>query len=101
MGDYKAAYDLAGAVMGESLTELKKPQRKLLDAIRDMGPIGDGVTRREIRERVGLADTRLRELLGELVAWNTCASPRAAARGGRAGTASRTWWRATNGVWPG
>jgi DNA primase len=65
--DYKAAYNLAGQVMGESLTELKKPQRELLKAIQAMGPQGEGVTRREIRERVGLSDTRLRILLDDLV----------------------------------
>src|SRR6185436_11390015 len=64
--DYRAAYDLAGAVMGESLADLKKPQRKLLEAIQGMG--SDGVTRREIREKVGLSDTRLRSLLDDLVA---------------------------------
>ena len=53
--------------MGESLTELKKPQRRLLEAIQGMGPSSEGFTRREIRERVGISDTRLRALLEDLV----------------------------------
>jgi DNA primase len=65
--DYKAAYGLAGQVMGEGLTELKKPQRKLLEAIQGMDGGNEGVTRREIREKVGLSDTRLRSLLDDLV----------------------------------
>jgi hypothetical protein len=65
--DYRIAYDLAGQVMGESLTELKKPQRRLLESIQGMAVETEGVTRREIRSKVGLSDARLRELLGELV----------------------------------
>lgn len=70
--DYAAAYSLAREVMGESFADLKKPQRELLKVIADLRPAGtmgpeDGVTRRAIREATGLADTRLRELLADLV----------------------------------
>jgi hypothetical protein len=65
--DYETAYTLAVAVMGESLTDLKKPQRELLKSIAAMTTGDEGVTRRAIREATGLADTRLRSLLGDLV----------------------------------
>lgn len=65
--DYEVAYTLAVAVMGESLTDLKKPQRELLKSIAAMTTGEEGVTRRAIREATGLADTRLRSLLGDLV----------------------------------
>ncbi len=65
--DYEIAYALAKAVMGECFNDLKKPQRELLKAIEAMRPADGGVTRRQIREASGLADTRLRDLLGELV----------------------------------
>jgi hypothetical protein len=64
--DYAAAYSLAREVMGESFADLKKPQRELLKKIEEIGS-SDGVTRRAIREATGLADTRLRELLADLV----------------------------------
>jgi DNA primase catalytic core len=72
-GDYRAAYELARQVLGESFQDLKKPQRELLKAIEELRPIattstdGPGVSRRQIREATGLADTRLRELLADLV----------------------------------
>ena len=66
--DYAAAYSLAREIMGESFADLKKPQRELLKAIEGLlGASSDGVTRRAIREATGLADTRLRELLADLV----------------------------------
>ena len=70
--DYAAAYSLAREIMGESFADLKKPQRELLKAIAALHPAGtagpdEGVTRRAIREATGLADTRLRELLADLV----------------------------------
>ena len=66
--DYAAAYSLAREVMGESFADLKKPQRELLKAIGVLpGASSEGVTRRAIRESTGLADTRLRELLSDLV----------------------------------
>jgi hypothetical protein len=72
-GDYRAAYELARQVLGENFQDLKKPQRELLKAIAELRPIattstdGAGVSRRQIREATGLADTRLRELLADLV----------------------------------
>ena len=67
--DYEAAYALARQVMGESFTELKKPQRELLKQIETMvkGSLEEELTRRQIREFVGIPDTRLRDLLQELV----------------------------------
>jgi hypothetical protein len=65
--DHRAAYELARQVLGESFLDLKKPQRELLGAVERLAPSEGGITRRRIRESTGLADTRLRELLDELV----------------------------------
>jgi DNA primase len=67
--DYRTAYDLAKEVLGESFTELKKPQRELLEKIEALlkEEHQEAVNRRQIREYSGLADHRLRELLQELV----------------------------------
>jgi hypothetical protein len=68
VGDYAKAFSLARQVLGESFTELKKPQRELLFSVEKLiEEKQDNVTRREIREHVGLTDYRLRDLLGELV----------------------------------
>jgi hypothetical protein len=69
LSDYEAAYALAQAVMGESLAELKKPQRDVLKAAMALAAKnGDGVTRRQLRESTGLAHTRLREIVADLAA---------------------------------
>ncbi len=65
--DYQTAYSLAKEVMGESLTELKKPQRELLKQVEELLKDRVETTRRQIREKSGIPDTRLRELLNDLV----------------------------------
>jgi hypothetical protein len=65
--DYQTAYDLAKEVLGESFTELKKPQRQLLEQIEKLAAEKAEISRREIREHTGLPDHRLRDLLQELV----------------------------------
>jgi DNA primase catalytic core len=66
--DYKTAYLLAREVLGESFTELKKPQRELLQQIEKLASEKEEeLTRRQIREYTGLPDYRLRDLLAELV----------------------------------
>ena len=67
--DYRTAYDLAKEVLGESFTELKKPQRELLEKIEALLKQEDqeAINRRQIREYTGLGDHRLRDLLSELV----------------------------------
>jgi len=67
--DYRTAYDLAKEVLGESFTELKKPQRELLEKIETLikEEHQEAVNRRQIREYTGLGDHRLRDLLAELV----------------------------------
>ncbi len=67
LDDYKIAYHLACEIMGESFHDLKKSQRDLLQAMQQINLTPEGVTRRKIREHTGLADTRLRELLYNLV----------------------------------
>ena len=66
LADYRIAYDLAREVLGESFTELKKPQRELLLQIKKLLEKKDEISRREIREHTGLGDHRLRDLLSEL-----------------------------------
>jgi len=68
--DYEIAYKLAKDVLGESLAELKKPQRNLLHLIEhslETSHNGNYLTRRQIRELSGLPDHRIRNLLRELV----------------------------------
>jgi 5S rRNA maturation endonuclease (ribonuclease M5) len=84
-GDYRIAYGLAKAVMGESFTELKKPQRELLLAMSKMTEGGGDVTRREVREKTGLPNRRCWELLEDLVDLEYLEKP----QGGRPGQACR------------
>lgn len=65
--DYETAYILARDIMGEGYNDLKKSQRDLLKTIEQINEHHHGVTRRQIREHTGLSDTRLRELLYNLV----------------------------------
>ena len=65
--DYRIAHGLAKAVMGESFTELKKPQRELLLVMAKMTGDRGEVTRREVRETAGLPNRRCWELLEDLV----------------------------------
>ena len=65
--DYRISYGLAKAVMGESFTELKKPQRELLLALAKLTEERGDVTRREVREAAGLPNRRCWELLEDLV----------------------------------
>ena len=66
--DYAVAYELAGSVLSETLTDLRKPLRELLCVVRDLAlEKGEAVTRRELRERTHLPDTTLVRYLRELV----------------------------------
>lgn len=65
--DYEIAYGLAKAVMGESFTELKKPQRELLLTVAKLTEGGGDITRRELREAAGIPNRRCWELLEDLV----------------------------------
>ncbi len=83
LDDYEAAYELAGGLLGESLLDLKKPERAFLEAIRNLverpvpasetedsertgGEPGD-FSRREAREWTGLPHHRVRQLFETLL----------------------------------
>jgi hypothetical protein len=68
IADYAVAYRLAGQVLQETLTDLKKPLRDAYERIRDLSLKGNGsVSRREVREAVNLPDSTVRRWLSELV----------------------------------
>ena len=66
--DYAVAYELAAEVLRETLTDLKKPLREAYARIQALSRKSEGsVSRREIREDLGLPDSTVRHWLGELV----------------------------------
>jgi DNA primase len=68
LADYEAAYALAGEVLRETLSDLKKPLREALQGIQALAGKGEGsVTRREVREALGVPDSTVRRWLSELV----------------------------------
>jgi DNA primase len=67
VSDYRIAFELAQAVMGESLTEMKPPQREVLEACRRLQEERGDYTRRDVREATGLPHRRCWELLEDLV----------------------------------
>jgi DNA primase len=67
VSDYRIAFELAQAVMGESLTEMKPPQREVLEACRRLQEERGDYTRRDVRESTGLPHRRCWELLEDLV----------------------------------
>jgi DNA-binding transcriptional ArsR family regulator len=68
LADYEAAYALAGEVLKETLSDVKKPLREALQRIQGLAAKGEGsVTRREIREALGVPDSTVRRWLIDLV----------------------------------
>ena len=68
LADYEMAYGLAGQVLTETLSDLKRPLREAYARIRELSLKGEGgVTRSEIREALALPDSTVRRWLGELV----------------------------------
>jgi len=66
--DYAVAHELAGSVLSETLSDLRKPLRDLLGTVREAALEKDeAVTRRELREKTHLPDTTLIRYLRELV----------------------------------
>jgi len=75
--DYRIAYELGREVLGSTLADLKRPVRELLDSMRalvaerarekKLPPERVTVTRRELRERMGLPNHQVRRLLAEIV----------------------------------
>lgn len=68
LADYGAAYALAGEVLRETLTDVKRPLREAFQRIQDLAAKADGsVTRRDVREALGVPDSTVRRWLSELV----------------------------------
>jgi DNA-binding transcriptional ArsR family regulator len=68
LADYEAAYGLAGDVLRETLSDLKRPLREALQRIQGLAGKGEGaVSRREVREALGIPDSTVRRWLSELV----------------------------------
>jgi DNA primase/DNA-binding transcriptional ArsR family regulator len=68
LADYEAAYGLAGEVLRETLTDVKRPLREAFQQIQGLAAKGEGsVTRREIREALGVPDSTVRRWLSDLV----------------------------------
>jgi hypothetical protein len=68
LADYEAAYALAGEVLRETLTDVKRPLREALQCIQTLSSKGEGsLTRREIREALQTPDSTVRNWLLELV----------------------------------
>ncbi len=65
--DYMRAYALAAEVLGQTLSDIKRPAAELYAAVRELTAKKGDVTRREIREATGLPDHRVAALLQELV----------------------------------
>jgi DNA primase len=69
VADYAAAYALAGDVLAETLTDLRRPLRDAYARIQGLSEGGGGsVSRREIREALAVPDSTVRGWLDELVA---------------------------------
>jgi hypothetical protein len=68
LADYEAAYALAGELLADTLSDLKKPLREAYVHIQELAEKnGAAVSRREIRETLSLPDTTVRHWLAELV----------------------------------
>jgi uncharacterized membrane protein len=68
LADYETAYALAGEVLKETLTDVKKPLREAYRRIQALSEgTGGSLSRREIREALGVPDSTVRRWLAELV----------------------------------
>jgi hypothetical protein len=68
LADYAVAYGLAGEVLQETLTDLRKPLREAYTRIQELSLKSEGpVSRREIREALAVPDSTVRRWLAELV----------------------------------
>jgi uncharacterized membrane protein len=68
LADYAAAYALAGDVLRETLSDLKRPLREALQRIQALARQDeDSVSRRDIREALGVPDSTVRRWLCDLV----------------------------------
>ena len=85
VADYETAYRLAGEVLRETLTDLKKPLREALQRIQTLAAEREALlSRREIREALGVPDSTVRRWLSDLVELEYLE-----AEGGKQGKAAR------------
>jgi DNA-binding transcriptional ArsR family regulator len=68
ISDYEIAFNLAAQVLTDTFADLKRPLREAYGRIQRLAEQREGtVSRREIREALGLADSTVRGWLSELV----------------------------------
>jgi hypothetical protein len=68
VADYEVAYVLAGEILKETLSDVKKPLREAFERIREMSLKCEGpISRREIREALMVPDSTVRRWLCELL----------------------------------
>jgi len=69
LADYATAYGLAGEVLTETLSDVRKPLREAYERIQALSLKGkETLSRREIREALQVPDSTVRHWLSELVA---------------------------------
>ena len=92
VADYAVAYGLAGEVLAETLTDVRKPLREAYERVKELSLKGEGtVSRREIREALRLPDSTVRRWLQDLVELEYLAVVEA----GRQGAGRTTRYRLT------
>jgi len=67
LADYAAAYALAGEVLADTLSDLKKPLKEAYTRIRELSLKSGSVTRSQIRDALALPDSTVRRWLSDLV----------------------------------
>jgi len=67
LADYAVAYALAGEVLADTLSDLKKPLKEAYTRIRELSLKSGSVTRSEVREALALPDSTVRRWLSDLV----------------------------------
>jgi hypothetical protein len=66
--DYAVAYALAGDVLAETLSDVRRPLREAYQRMQELSLSGDGtVSRREVREALTVPDSTVRRWLADLV----------------------------------
>jgi hypothetical protein len=88
--DYQTAYALSAEVLKETLTDVRKPLRTAYSRLQTLAEGQDGtVSRREVREALGVPDTTVRRWLADLVELEYVAVSEA----GSAGAGKQTRYR--------
>jgi DNA primase catalytic core len=83
--DYAVAYELAGEVLADTFSDLKKPLREAYERIRELFKEANAhVSRRDLRERLSVPDSTVRRWLAELVELEYLEVVESGRRGGKA-----------------